>query len=56
MVLYKVTLVFCFGPKPKFRSSDLDLDQAEQQYTGSENKLDGKKNGVNIEMKTVLHT
>ena len=27
----KVTLVFCFGPKPKFCSFDLDLDQAEQQ-------------------------
>ena len=26
----KVTLVFCFGPKPKFCSLDLDLDQAEQ--------------------------
>ena len=26
----KVTLVFCFGPKPKFCSFDLDLDQAEQ--------------------------
>jgi hypothetical protein len=22
--------VFCFGPKPKFCSLDLDLDQAEQ--------------------------
>ena len=27
----KVTLVFCFGPKPTFCSFDLDLDQAEQQ-------------------------
>ena len=27
----QVTLVFCFGPKPKFCSFDLDLDQAEQQ-------------------------
>ena len=26
----KATLVFCFGPKPKFCSFDLDLDQAEQ--------------------------
>jgi hypothetical protein len=26
----KVTLVFCFGQKPKFCSFDLDLDQAEQ--------------------------
>ena len=26
----RVTLVFCFGPKPKFCSLDLDLDQAEQ--------------------------
>ena len=26
----KVTLVFCFGPKPNFCSFDLDLDQAEQ--------------------------
>ena len=26
----KVTLVFCFCPKPKFCSFDLDLDQAEQ--------------------------
>ena len=23
--------MFCFGPKPKFCSLDLDLDQAEQQ-------------------------
>ena len=28
----KVTLVFCFGPKPKFGSIDLDLDQAEQNW------------------------
>ena len=28
--MFKVTLVFCFGPKPKFCSFDLDLDQAEQ--------------------------
>ena len=27
----KVTLVFCFGPKPKLCSLDLDLDQAEQK-------------------------
>ena len=27
---FKVTLGFCFGPKPKFCSFDLDLDQAEQ--------------------------
>ena len=27
----KVTLVFCFRPKPKFCSFDLDLDQAEQK-------------------------
>ena len=26
----KMTLVFCFGPKPKFSSFDLDLDQVEQ--------------------------
>ena len=26
---FQVTLVFCFGPKPKFCSFDLDLDQAE---------------------------
>ena len=26
----KVTLVICFGPKPKFCSFDLDLNQAEQ--------------------------
>jgi hypothetical protein len=26
----KVTLLFCFGPKQKFCSFDLDLDQAEQ--------------------------
>ena len=26
----KVILVFCFGPKLKFHSFDLDLDQAEQ--------------------------
>ena len=26
----KVTLVFCFGPKPKLVFFDLDLDQAEQ--------------------------
>ena len=26
----QVTLVFCFGPNPKFCSFDLDLDQAEQ--------------------------
>ena len=26
----KVTLVFCFGPNPKFCSFHLDLDQAEQ--------------------------
>ena len=26
----KVTLLCCFGPKPKFCSFDLDLDQAEQ--------------------------
>ena len=32
MVL-KVTLVFCFGPKPKFCSFNLDLDQAEIYYT-----------------------
>ena len=25
-----MTLLFCFGPKPKFCSFDLDLDQAEQ--------------------------
>ena len=30
----KVTLVFCFGPKPKFCSFDLDLDQAEQKTKG----------------------
>ena len=28
----KVNLVFCFGPKPKFCSFDLDLDQAEQKF------------------------
>ena len=27
----KVTLVSCFGPKPKLCSFDLDLDQAEQK-------------------------
>ena len=30
----KVPLVFCFGPKPKFCSFDLDLDQAEQYLNG----------------------
>ena len=29
---YKVTLVFCFCPKPKVCTFDLDLDQAEQKY------------------------
>ena len=29
----KVSLVFIFGPKPKFCSFDLDLDQAEQYST-----------------------
>ena len=30
-----VTLVFCFGPKLKFCSFDLDLDQAEQKMKTS---------------------
>jgi hypothetical protein len=29
-----MTLVFCFGPKWKFCSFDLDLDQAEHQLCG----------------------
>ena len=29
----KVTLVFCFGPKQKFCSVDLDLNKAEQKYS-----------------------
>ena len=28
---FQVTLVFCFGLKPKFCSFDLDLDQPEVQ-------------------------
>ena len=30
VVVSKMTLVFCFGSKPKLCSFDLDLDQAEQ--------------------------
>ena len=32
----KVTLVFCFDPKPKFSSFDLDFDQAEQNAKSKE--------------------
>ena len=43
----KVTLVFCFGPKPKFYSFDLDLDQAEQKMQN-----DPEKN-INYAMDTI---
>ena len=32
----KVTLVFCFDPKPKLSSVDLDFDQAEQNAKSKE--------------------
>ena len=40
----RVTLVFCFGPKPKFCSFDLDLDQDDQKKGALNNLVEKYSN------------